>query len=264
LRPLLTADPFARVDTPDWTAGVGSLYALPHLEGFGPLRLKNSARLLSLPRERYWDLFAVRYVVTTETELPVPARRLPDSIVDWTGENFIYELENPRPLATLIYAADIIADSDHALAALAASDYPLRERLILSEAPPLALAGEPPESAVVTPVSIEPEHLRLHAATDANALLLLSIPYHPGWKATADGEKLRVMRADVGLMAIPLEPGAYDLKLDYRPTSVRIGLIITLATLVLAVIGLVIGFAPLRRRAAQRPISADTSASLTA
>src|SRR5260221_2280372 len=64
MRSRLTADPFARIDGTDKLGQFGSLYALPTIRGTSPLKLAGTDTWLSLPPAKYWDLLAVRYVIS--------------------------------------------------------------------------------------------------------------------------------------------------------------------------------------------------------
>jgi uncharacterized membrane protein YfhO len=241
IRQLLAADPFARIDGTDKLGPFGTLYGLPTIRGTGPLRLAGSERLLALPPGKYWDLLAVRYVISAEGQLLVPAKRIQD-VNDWSGAYFVYELENPRPLATLVYSADVVPNDDYAPQVMAASDYPVRDRAMLSQPPPIGLGGQRPPDANVTLMEIIPERLRMRASTSANALLMVSIPYHPGWKASTGGQPLTILRADLGLMAIPLVASnqEIEIQIEFRPTTVQVGGIVSAVTLLIAVLLLLI------------------------
>ncbi len=243
----LAADPFARIDGTDKLGVFGPLFALPSIRGSSPLRLAGTERLLALPPAKYWDLLAVRYVVSGEAQLPVPSKLIRD-VNDWSGKYNVYELDNPRPLATLICSADVIENDDYAAQIIAAPDFPVRDKAILPRPFDIMLSGQRPADAAVTLTEITPESLKLTAKTSADALLLVSIPYHPGWHASANGQPLSIVRADLGLMAIPLSAGGYDVVLEFRPASVQIGAVISLIALALTVIGL-LGWIVIRRRA---------------
>ncbi len=244
MRTLLAADPFARIDGTDKLGPFGSLYGLPTIRGTGPLRLAATERLLNLPPDKYWDLLAVRYVVSAEGQLPVPSRRIRE-VSDWSGTYAVYELDNPRPLATLIYAADVIGDDNYAAQVLAAPDYPVRDKVVLPAPPPSPLGGQRPADASVSLVDITPEHLGLRATTSAAALLLVSIPYHPGWRATANGQAASLLRADLGLIAIPLSAGNYDVSFDFRPATVHAGAVIS-GVVLIVILAVFVGLTALR------------------
>ncbi len=251
LHPQLAADPFARFDDLDRVPGpFGSLYDVPTIRGTSPLRLQGIQQILGLPTPKYWDLLAVRYVATEDSTLAdsLSAAKLRD-IHDWSGDYALYELPDPRPLATLIYAADLVAEGD-AIAVMAAPDYDLRQRAVITQPLALDLGGERPADAKVDLIAIQPERLELSATTSAPALLLISIPYHPGWQATVNGEAVTLVRADVGLMALPLASGQSAVTLEYTPRSFQVGAALSLLT-----VGIVIltgAFALLRPRLSRR------------
>jgi hypothetical protein len=95
-------------------------------------------------------------------------------------------------------------------------------------------------------------HLRVRATE--NALLVLSDTYYPGWKAfvypvrydsynqvdlvdtklsnRVNGEEVKIYRADYNFRAIPLKPGEYEVKFIYNPFSFKIGMLVSLLTLI--------------------------------
>ena len=148
----------------------------------------------------------------------------------------------------------MIENDDYAAQVIAAPDYPVRDKAVLPAPPTVSLAGQRPTDATVTLLDIAPEHLGVRASTSADALLLISIPYHPGWKASANGQTLTVIRADLGLMAIPLPAGSYELSLDFRPASVQIGKLISAITALFIVVALA-GWAVIRRRSTPQRIT---------
>jgi uncharacterized membrane protein YfhO len=85
-----------------------------------------------------------------------------------------------------------------------------------------------------------PDALRVHTSTDGDAWLVLSDTYYPGWTATIDGEPSRVLRGDVLFRVIPIPGGEHDVDLRFEPTSVTIGLWISLTCLGLVLAGLIV------------------------
>lgn len=65
----------------------------------------------------------------------------------------------------------------------------------------------------------------------AKGILVLSIPFYPGWAAKIDGEPARVFRANLGMTAIELTPGKHDIELYYRTPGLLPSAIVALITL---------------------------------
>jgi uncharacterized membrane protein YfhO len=85
--------------------------------------------------------------------------------------------------------------------------------------------------------------------TDAPGERLLIVPqaYFPGWEARVDGTVAPIVRADYFFQGVYVPAGTHRVELTYRPTSVTIGLLVSLAALVVALAALVPS--RLRRRA---------------
>ena len=70
---------------------------------------------------------------------------------------------------------------------------------------------------------------------DTPKLLHLSIPYSTGWEATVNGEKRELLRANSLYMALPLEAGAYQIKLTYTTPGLKVGAAVTITTVLVLV-----------------------------
>jgi hypothetical protein len=63
--------------------------------------------------------------------------------------------------------------------------------------------------------------------------------YDRGWHAQVDGQPTRILRANLIMRALPLEPGMHRIVLEYRTPGLRVGTAISiLCLLVLALLGL--------------------------
>lgn len=79
-------------------------------------------------------------------------------------------------------------------------------------------------------VAYHPNAIHLMARTAAEAYLVLSEVYYPGWRAYVDGRAQAVLRANYAFRAVYLEPGYHEVHLVFEPLSWRLGLGISLAT----------------------------------
>jgi len=72
---------------------------------------------------------------------------------------------------------------------------------------------------------------------DRDSLLVLQTPFNPGWHAFQDGQPVSVVRADVGLLALPVKAGEHRVELRYRnPWLITGGVITGVAALLLAIL----------------------------
>ena len=70
-------------------------------------------------------------------------------------------------------------------------------------------------------------------------MLLIRVSSYPGWHAKVDGKSAKLITADYMFQAVPLTAGTHRIKLTFAPRSLRVGEIVSLATLalLLAVLG---------------------------
>ena len=85
-----------------------------------------------------------------------------------------------------------------------------------------------------------PDRLELDVRAASPALLVLSEVWDPGWSATVSGVPAPVSVADQLLRAVPIPPGQHTVVLSYDPPLLRVGLVITAATLALFAVAIVL------------------------
>jgi Bacterial membrane protein YfhO len=91
--------------------------------------------------------------------------------------------------------------------------------------------------------------VRIHTSANDDAWLVLSDTYYPGWVATIDGQPASVLRGDVLFRVVPLPAGEHDVEFRFEPASVKLGLLISLGSLLVAAGALfVAGRSPRRGR----------------
>jgi len=98
-------------------------------------------------------------------------------------------------------------------------------------APHSLIRQDPAATATVLSYNEESYRIRYHTASPA--LLRLSVPYFPGWRATVDGQQLPIVHVDLALMGVVVPAGDHELQFSFRSDSFGIGVAITLAGLLL-------------------------------
>ena len=61
----------------------------------------------------------------------------------------------------------------------------------------------------------------------------MSEAYYPGWQAYVDGRLEEILRANYTFRAIPVGPGTHRVEVVIEPLSFKIGLAVTVLTMVL-------------------------------
>jgi hypothetical protein len=72
---------------------------------------------------------------------------------------------------------------------------------------------------------------------EQDGILVLQTPFNSGWRAFQDGRPVPVLRADVGLLALPVKAGQHRVELHYRnPWLITGGVITGVSALLLAIL----------------------------
>ncbi|MCY4063794.1 MAG: YfhO family protein [Chloroflexi bacterium] len=218
----------------------GSLYTVMDMRGISPLFLKGPQAIIYrdyVNNPLAWELFAVKYVFSGSDTLSLPTVVI-DRGRDHEGDVYLHRLEDPRPFAILYYEADIVDSDAWALELMNDPRYNERAKIVLHQPPTLELtAGAAAGKVQVT--SFAPEEITLDIDTTENAILSLSLPHYPGWRALLNDTATDINRAYAGLIAIEIPAGQHRLSLEFAPLSYAVGALISLAAwLALALLAL--------------------------
>jgi hypothetical protein len=172
----------------------------------------------------------------------VPVAPPPDwPVPDRAGEAWptVYEddqvrvLERPSalPRAWIVHEARQVGPGD-ALAPFASKEADPRQVALLETPPPPTSEPVDSDADTATITRYSPDEITIQATTDAPGLLVLSETWDAGWQATVNGAEATVYRANHTLRAVAIPAGTSTIEMRYAPSSLTIGLGITLAGLV--------------------------------
>ncbi len=82
-------------------------------------------------------------------------------------------------------------------------------------------------------VVYDSDHIRGNITMQKAGKVMLSVPYEEGWKVCVNGEVVETGLFADCLMTIDLEPGEYEITMDYDPKGRKEGLIISILSLIL-------------------------------
>ncbi|GIV80768.1 MAG: hypothetical protein KatS3mg051_0122 [Anaerolineae bacterium] len=226
----------------DGAAGIqtyGTYWRIPDIYGTGPFNLATLEELRRIRVDRRWEVFAVRYA-TMIAEVPdnVPVRVVGTG-VNYDGEEYtLYELENPRPFAHLVYQARVSEDGIEGAREIMLEPWiDLREIGVVTEPLPFELPGQrPPDATVRAFKMVQPEYMEMEVSTSTPALLTVALANYPGWEATVNGQHVDIVDTYAGLIGIPIPAGTgQKVTLRFFPRSVLIGGVISALALVTVV-----------------------------
>ncbi|MBI5118165.1 YfhO family protein [Candidatus Poribacteria bacterium] len=185
------------------------------------------------------NLFNVKYLIS-RSYLSLPPSRFR---LVYDNEVKIYENAECMPRAFVIYQWEEIKDGAETLRRMISGAFDMRESVFVEEQP---LDGGKPNGKTATTSTPAPEIVRyaanevvIKASVTRNSLLVLTDSFYPGWKATVDGQRTRIIRADYLFRAVYLTPGEHTVRFVYRPMSFWLSLIISAVTAI-GIVGLLL------------------------
>jgi hypothetical protein len=196
------------------------LDGLPSCYGFYPLYLTRYATLFynfyrdNLPAEPFLDFVGVSQSLGWQ-----------DNRLDWRSRNSF------MPLLTAGQSPGF-ADDLTALQRLTNADFhPRREVVLPWEAKPFITASNF-VAVDLGPVTYASQKLETRLETPAPTMVVVAQIYYPEWRAYVDGQPVRVWPANYAFQAFEVPAGVHQIRLVYRDRQFRLGLAISLGTLV--------------------------------
>ncbi len=173
------------------------------------------------------DLLGVRYILTTEPDLPeIEARpRFRD------GTTRVYENPGALPRAFLVSGAQVLGSGDEVATALVQSYFdPSRTALVEGELQSTLPSDAEPVADGARILDYGLRTVVVEVSPTQPGLLVLTENWMPGWKATVDGEARPVLRTDYTFRGVEVGIGDRYVHFRYSPPSARNGLLVTLAS----------------------------------
>lgn len=226
-------------------------FGIPTINASMPLRLKWYEELMGTHLfqnfaryPRLWHLLGAEYVMLRqgpfaaqfEQALPFLEKVVEDSR---SGRN-LYRNPQAWERYRLFSRFEVIAEDKQVVPRLVAEDFDPQTTLVLSEEPRFdssRLDPSRPPRGTVRLAEYGTDHLVLEVESADAALLYLAETYHPFWQATVDGAPAEILRADLALRAVYLEPGTHRVEMRYVSSPYKWGLRLSIAaSLVLAAV----------------------------
>jgi Bacterial membrane protein YfhO len=151
------------------------------------------------------------------------------------GAAFIHKNPNVLPRARLVGRPEYVENASAGVAALKRLGAESRQRLIVEDpTKPLDPLAEVSGAARI--VNDLPERVVIETESSAPAYLVLADTFDPGWSATVDGHRASIYPAYVAFRAVFLPKGTHTVIFSYRPAGFDLGLGISIAGVVLAIV----------------------------
>ncbi len=153
------------------------------------------------------------------------------------GKARIYLNEGYFDRVFVVPQAMIVNTPDSALTAVTQQADNLRQIAILeleNQPPPpeLGQSRETPGQAVITDYALN--HVIIEVDMQTAGFLILGDTYYPGWRATVDGQRTPVYRADYLLRGVYVPAGQHTIRFSFLPTDFVAGASVSGLTLLVA------------------------------
>jgi len=150
-----------------------------------------------------------------------------------SGDVKVYENLQVFPRAFLVRDVQCVASDDAALVVLADPAFDPGAQAVITDC--VGWAKETPVDAATgsaTVVEYTPERVVVDVVADAPALIVLADVWYPGWQATAQplshgngvAARTNVLRTDLLLRGVRVEPGSWRVIFTYRSTLLAVGI----------------------------------------
>lgn len=163
-----------------------------------------------------------------------------------TNEVAVFENLDVMPRAFLVHTARVL-DDKNTLAAMQRADFdPTRVVFIANGGAPLDAGGAQRADESVRIVSYQPERVVVAVHARADAYLVLTDTWYPGWRVQMNGAEVPLARANLIFRAVRVPAGEHQVVFEYRPVSLWVGAAIS--ALALLVVGALLMYNVERRK----------------
>lgn len=178
--------------------------------------------------EQYIALPVVRWID--------PAIRNPEKTIRYRGGDraMVFENEEAFSRARVVHRSRLMRDNEEALAVMRDSNLydPSMETLLMDPDAPILDGPGPGPGEKARLARYRDDEVVVEARLDSPGYLVLSDHFYPGWRAFDDkGGELRIYRTDMAMRAVHLPQGDHTVTFRYLPVDFRIGLFVTVFTI---------------------------------
>ena len=231
------------------TANAWGIAMVPGYDAAIPSRLEGAWAAGQVDRLAALRLFGVDYAVLPASDPRAPRNQRAglQPLDDPLPGAHLYRVTDSLPRVFLAAHAEVLSDPT-ALARLYEPAVVAGESVWLApDANARALLVPPGRAGTCRMDAFDNLRLQAHCDAEAPGLAVFDEQYDQGWSAMVDGKPVSVLRANLNMRAVAVEPGSHTIVLEYSPAGLRAGAAVTLLS-ALALLALALARRPGRRR----------------
>jgi len=188
------------------------------------------------PRSTAYDILGATHVLAGGPLDDFTDGERPLTLVGQQGAAWVYSRARPMPLSRLVYAAEVIAGSDAAIARIHEADFDPATTAILAADPGCALGPAPATLGTAEVLAHEATRWQIQTRSDAPALHVLAENAFPGWQVTIDGRPAAALTVYTAIRAVCVPAGEHLVEWRFRPAVYLLGAALSVLALVAVVV----------------------------
>jgi len=143
----------------------------------------------------------------------------------------VYRNPHALPRSFIVHDTVVINDREQALERVTSPGFNPRAIAIVEENIALPRADPSVESSAPKFIERSLNRVLLEAAPKAAGLLVLADAYYPGWRAFVDGKESKLYPTNFVMRSVLIPAGTHSVEFRYDPLSFKLGVSISLVTL---------------------------------
>lgn len=233
---------YSEIDDPNWYL----YFLIQNVNGYNAAKLRIYQEMIEKMQfnPKMLSMLNTKYIITNRTELPgcqiVPGFENKPAKV--------FESNSALPRAFFVNKDTVFVNKNSTpgldssnkdrqakiFQFLKSESFKADEIAILEEPPPFSI--EPSDNNHLEITGYDIQKITLKAVVDKPAHLVLSEIYYPaGWKAYVDGRETKIYKTNYVLRSIFLQPGDHEIEFVFKPSSFKIGAIISIITFIVLI-----------------------------
>ncbi|MFA6571173.1 MAG: YfhO family protein [Bacteroidota bacterium] len=206
------------------TRNQGMMDNIMTTDGYNPLVLKRGGAPTPLLKNVH-DLNNVKYAILKDTV---------------AGGFRFFEYQPYTSRAWVVHKA-IILHPDSVFNAMRTKVFNFKNEIILEEPITRKLSGNPPDSVSdkTECLDFDINHFKYKISSKEAGVVFFSEIWYPAWQAYLDGKPVKILRSNYCFRGVEVPGGTHTIEMKYESNSFSKGLYLSLATIILSILGFV-------------------------
>jgi hypothetical protein len=136
----------------------------------------------------------------------------------------VYQNQKVFPRAFVVSEYRVESSKEKLLSMMFDKGANLKEKTFLEESLDQKISDSAQGGADIK--SYKPNEVIIESSSSGRAILVLTDPYYPGWKAFVNGIPTKIYRANYAFRAVVIPEGKHEVRFTYNPDSFRIGVVL--------------------------------------